>query len=203
MHRGVVGRLADLHFAPTESARANLLQEGVAPERILVTGNTVIDALFETVDRIGHLPPKGPGSVSILMTLHRRDNFGEPARRVCDAIVILLERYPTLELVWPVHPNPNISRTAHEYFDDHPRVRLTEPFGYRRFVEEMLRAHVILSDSGGVQEEAPALGRPVLVLRERTERGEAIDTGGAALIGTERDAVIEAVSRLLEDEARL
>jgi UDP-N-acetylglucosamine 2-epimerase (non-hydrolysing) len=201
MHRVVVGRLADLHFAPTDAARDNLLREGVDAARVVMTGNTVIDSLLDTVDRIGDPGPPDPGAVYILMTLHRRDNFGAPARRVCDALRILLDRYPTLHLVWPVHPNPNVSEIAREHFADHPRVLLAEPFGYRRFVEEMLRARIILSDSGGVQEEAPALGRPVLVLRERTERGEAIETGGAALIGTERDAVIEAVTGLLEDEA--
>ena len=201
MHRVVVGRLADLHFAPTEAARDNLLREGVSAERVILTGNTVIDALLEMVGRIGESQPGDPGSTYILMTLHRRDNFGAPARRVCDALRVLLERYPSLHLVWPVHPNPNISEIAREYFSDHPRVMLAQPFGYRRFVEEMLRARIILSDSGGVQEEAPALGRPVLVLRETTERGEAIETGGAALIGTERDAIIDAVASLIEDRA--
>jgi UDP-N-acetylglucosamine 2-epimerase (non-hydrolysing) len=201
MHRVVVGQLADLHFAPTEAARDNLLREGVYADRVIVTGNTVIDSLLDTVERIGDPPPGDPGAVYILMTLHRRDNFGTPARRVCDALRVLLERYPALHLVWPVHPNPNISEIAHEYFSHHPRVLLAEPFGYRRFVEEMLRARIILSDSGGVQEEAPALGRPVLVLRETTERGEAIETGSAALIGTQPDAIIEAVARLLEDGA--
>lgn len=200
MHRVVVGRLADLHFAPTGSARDNLLREGVDPSRVVVTGNTVIDALLEMVGRIGAGRPTTDGAIHILMTLHRRDNFGPPARRVCDALRILLERYPSLHLVWPVHPNPNISEIAQEYFADHPRVSLAQPFGYRRFVEEMLRARIILSDSGGVQEEAPALGRPVLVLRETTERGEAIETGGAALIGTQRDAVVDAVVRLLDDD---
>ena len=201
MHRVVVGQLADLHFAPTNAARDNLLREGIRPERVIITGNTVIDALLEMVGRIGPSPIDESGSTYILMTLHRRDNFGEPARRVCDALGVLLAKYPSLHLVWPVHPNPNIHDIAHEYFSDHPRVLLAKPFGYRRFVEEMLRARIILSDSGGVQEEAPALGRPVLVLRERTERGEAIETGGAALVGTERDAVVDAVARLLEDKA--
>ena len=202
MHRVVVGRLADLHFAPTEAARDNLLREGVSAERVILTGNTVIDALLDMVGRIGDAQPVDTGSTYVLMTLHRRDNFGAPARRVCDALRVLLERYPSLHLVWPVHPNPNISEIAREYFSDHPRVMLAQPFGYRRFVEEMLRARIILSDSGGVQEEAPALGRPVLVLRETTERGEAIETGGAALIGTDTDAVIHAVASLLEDDAR-
>jgi UDP-N-acetylglucosamine 2-epimerase (non-hydrolysing) len=200
MHRVVVGQLADLHFAPTSAAHDNLLREGVRPERVIITGNTVIDALLEMVGRIGPASFDEADSTYILMTLHRRDNFGEPARRVCEALGILLAKYPSLHLVWPVHPNPNIHDIAHEYFSDHPRVLLAEPFGYRRFVEEMLRARLILSDSGGVQEEAPALGRPVLVLRETTERGEALKTGGAQLIGTGRDAVIDAVTRLLEDE---
>ena len=172
MHRVVVGQLADVHFAPTVAARDNLLREGVPPHRIVITGNTVIDALLEMAERIGPTGADTSGATNILMTLHRRDNFGEPVRRICEALDILLTRFPSLHLVWPVHPNPSIHGVAHQYFDGHPRVRLEEPFGYRRFIEEMLRARLILSDSGASRKRPRARTARARPARDhRAQRG--------------------------------
>ena len=196
MHRVVVGS-SRTFTSRRPSPRGTTWCERFDPPRVVITGNTVIDALMEMVERIGPMGSDTSGATHILMTLHRRDNFGQPGERVCDALGVLLERFPSLHLVWPVHPNPSIYDVAHEWFADHPRVRSTSRSGIGGSSRRCCRARLILSDSGGVQEEAPALGRPVLVLRGTTERGEAIETGRAALIGTDRDAVVDAVAHLL------
>ena len=205
INRRLASVLADLHFAPTESSRANLLAEHTPSERVLVTGNTVIDALlwaaensrlspqFAWVDKID-----GP---LILVTAHRRENWGAPLRDACLGMVDLLERVPTAHLLYAVHRNPVVRETAQEILGAHPRVRLIEPPDYFDFVQLMKRATLILTDSGGIQEEAPSLGVPVLVLRDTTERPEAVDAGVARLVGTDRSLIATLGAQLLTDPA--
>jgi UDP-N-acetylglucosamine 2-epimerase (non-hydrolysing) len=200
-NRVVASTVAELHFAPTASARANLLREGVAEERILVTGNTVIDALLETAGRVAGADSGADGRRTILVTAHRRENFGEPIRRICEAVRRLLETHEDIAVVWPVHPNPNVADVITGAFAEHPRVRLSAPFDYEQFVAHLKSAFLVLTDSGGVQEEAPALGKPVLVLREDTERPEAVEHGCAALVGTDVERIVSRATRLLADPA--
>ena len=201
-NRIVAGRVTRLHFAPTESARRNLLNEKVDPATVLVTGNTVIDALLHVTARNPE-PPMAldPERRLILVTVHRRENFGEPLAGICDAIEAIVEGDPTVEVLWPVHPNPNVSGVVRARFATHPRIRLVDPLDYLGFAASMNRAFLVLTDSGGVQEEAPALAKPVLVLRSTTERPEAVDTGVARLIGTDTATIIDETRRLLNDEA--
>jgi UDP-N-acetylglucosamine 2-epimerase (non-hydrolysing) len=202
MNRVIAGRLAKWHFAPTESSRQNLLREGVADADIVVTGNTVIDALLSVVNRDVELPVElDQNKRLILVTAHRRENFGEPFERVCRALLTLLERNPDVQVLYPVHPNPNVHETAHRLLGEHPRVVLCDPLDYLPFVAAMKRAYLILSDSGGVQEEAPALGKPVLVLRHETERPEAVQEGVVKLVGTDFDVIVAEAQRLLDDES--
>jgi UDP-N-acetylglucosamine 2-epimerase (non-hydrolysing) len=199
-NRIVAGRTAALNFAPTEGARQALLREGIAEDTIHVTGNTVIDALLDVAARSGGPPFDLPtGGRVMLMTMHRRENFGAPAAGVLHAVRDLCAAFPDLTVVYPVHPNPNIRGPAEEALGSHPQVRLSPPLDYQALVAVMRRATLVLTDSGGLQEEAPALGKPVLVLRTETERPEAVHLGVARLIGTERGRVVEEVSRLLRD----
>ena len=200
-NRLVASRIAHLHFAPTESARQHLLNEGVEAGDILVTGNTVIDALHMVAARDLALPIEIDESRRlVLVTVHRRENFGAPLQGICDALRTLVEEHPDVELLWPVHPNPNVTGIAHATLGAHPRIHLVKPQPYSAFVAAMKRAHLILSDSGGVQEEAPALARPVLVLRRETERPEAIAAGVVRLIGTDREAILHHARELLGNE---
>jgi UDP-N-acetylglucosamine 2-epimerase (non-hydrolysing) len=205
MYRRMTAVLADLHFAPTETARAALEREGIPRERITVTGNTVIDALL-WVSRRDEPPADArvqsllarPGR-RVLLTTHRRENWGDPQRRIFLAVRDLLERFPDLDVIFPVHPNPVVRRPAEEILGSHPRAHLFEPFDYATVVRCMKAATVILTDSGGIQEEAPALGRPVLVLRETTERPESLRAGTARLVGTDREKIAAAAATLLTD----
>jgi UDP-N-acetylglucosamine 2-epimerase (non-hydrolysing) len=202
MNRAVAGRLARWHFAPTESSRRNLLREGFTDDEIFVTGNTVIDALLSIADTQPEIGVALDDSKRlILVTAHRRENFGRPFREVCRAIRELAVRYRDVQILYPVHPNPNVRDVAYEMLKDHPRIILCEPLDYLPFVGAMRRAHLILSDSGGVQEEAPALGKPVLVLRRETERPEAVDAGVVKLVGPDFDNIVSQASRLLDDES--
>ncbi len=204
-NRRLAGVLTALHFAPTASSRDNLLKENVPAETIFVTGNTVIDALLYAA-RPRPLPAElawadeesGP---LILVTAHRRENWGEPMRQACLGMRDLLERVPDARLVYAVHRNPVVRETAQSVLGDHPRVRLIEPPDYFDFVQLLKRARLILTDSGGIQEEAPSLGVPVLVLRDTTERPEAVEAGVAKLIGPVRAAILEEGARLLTDPA--
>jgi UDP-N-acetylglucosamine 2-epimerase (non-hydrolysing) len=199
VYRRLTSVIADYHFAPTEVARRNLLVENVAPETIWVTGNTAIDALLLTLKKAAPTEAPCDSSPMLLLTTHRRENHGEPMRRICGAILILLERFPQLRVVCPLHLSPRVRQVVCPMLGSHPRVRLVEPLGYEPFVLAMNSAHIILSDSGGVQEEAPALGKPVLVLRNTTERPEAVEAGTARLVGTEIDAIVSACEQLLTD----
>ena len=201
MNRRLTGSLADLHFAPTDTAKKNLLREGVAPEKIFVTGNTVIDALYKTVREDFHFPEFNfDGKRVILVTTHRRENLGEPMRQVYKALKALVEDFSDVEIIFPVHKNPRVREVVNEELGGLERVCLIDPLDYEPFANLMNRATLILTDSGGVQEEAPALGKPVLVLRDTTERPEALDAGTVKLIGTNQAKVYGAAKLLLTDE---
>ncbi len=199
-NRLVAGKLAALHFAPTEGARRQLLSEGVAPDTVVMTGNTVIDALYWMAERSKPLDcGLDPAKRLILATVHRRENFGQPINDICRAFLTLVEANPDVELMWPVHPNPNVTAVARSLLAGHPRIHLVAPLRYSAFVTAMKQATLILSDSGGVQEEAPALGKPVLVLRRETERPDAIEAGVARLIGTDYQTIVSEAQALLTD----
>lgn len=199
MNRQLLSRLATHHFAPTEENRRNLIAEGIDAERIDVTGNTVIDALerIAASDSTG-----GRKRHHLLLTTHRRENLGAPQRRIFEAIARILAEEPEVTITYPLHPNPQIRVLAEEVLPNDPRLQIIDPLDYILFVQEMNRAGIILTDSGGVQEEAPALGVPVLVLRETTERGEAIASGAAVQVGTDPDRIVRTVRGLLRDDAR-
>ena len=205
INRQLTTRLTDLHFAPTSWAEQNLLKEGVKKEGIFVTGNTVIDALLMIVDPGYQFKEEPLRTIDfarrrvILLTSHRRENFGEPMKQVFSACRQLVEKNPDVELVYPVHPNPNVRKAVQEVLAGTERVHLIEPMEYRPFVQLMNKCYLILTDSGGVQEEAPTLGKPVLVLRKTTERPEAVDAGTAKLVGTDRDVIFREAQRLLSD----
>jgi UDP-N-acetylglucosamine 2-epimerase (non-hydrolysing) len=200
-NRVIAGKLARWHFAPTESSRENLIKEGIRNADITVTGNTVIDALLMTAARDLKLDiDLDPGKRMVLVTSHRRENFGEPFRNICRALRTLAETNPHIQFLYPVHPNPNIKDTAYEYLQMLPNFHLCPPLDYAPFIAAMKRSHIILTDSGGVQEEAPALGKPVLVLREETERPEAVEEGVVKLVGSNYDRIVQETQKLLDDE---
>lgn len=199
-NRLMASRLARWHFAPTDGAVANLVAEGVDRAAITLTGNTVIDALLAVSARQPTLDVKlAPGARMILVTAHRRENFGAPIVAICTALKLLAERNADLQFLYPVHPNPNVREVAYGMLADCPNIVLCDPLDYASFVAAMQRAYLIISDSGGVQEEAPALGRPVLVLREDTERPEAVACGVVKLVGTDTQHLVEQVQLLLDD----
>jgi UDP-N-acetylglucosamine 2-epimerase (non-hydrolysing) len=198
MNRLVAARMARWHFAPTQQAARNLIREGIEPHQVLVTGNTVIDALLQVAAQCRDAPVV-PSLRMVLVTAHRRENFGAPFLEICRAIRHLAKTRRDLQFLYPVHPNPNVKRVAHQLLGGHPRIRLVEPLDYLQFVAAMKRAHFILTDSGGVQEEAPALGKPVLVLRDETERPEAVGVGVVKLVGTNFERIVGESTRLLDD----
>jgi UDP-N-acetylglucosamine 2-epimerase (non-hydrolysing) len=202
-NRVLAGALARLHFAPTPCACDNLLRESVPRERIFVVGNTCIDSLLEMRRLRPSLEvPIGDDGRVVLVTAHRRESFGEPIRVICDAVLELAERNPDLKFLWPVHPNPNVQPVVQSQLGEHRRIFLTPSLPYDQFVAAMERSTLILTDSGGVQEEAPALGRPVLVLRAKSERLEAVRAGVTELVGTDRRRIVSEVERLLNDRDR-
>lgn len=203
MNRRIVGALADIHFAPTASARDNLLSEGVREGSVHVTGNTSIDALLTAMEKLG-IPAGGliarPGRRKVLVTAHRRESFGRGLENICLALKDLALKYPGLDIVFPVHPNPNVRMPVTEMLSGIGNVALTDPLEYLQFIRLMSESYMVLTDSGGVQEEAPSLGKPVLVLREVTERPEAVEAGTVMVVGTKRRGIVDAASRLLDDE---
>ena len=223
MNRQLTGRIAEYDFAPTPLSRRNLEQEGVRPEKISVTGNTVIDALYMVVDKIKNdaalrarledelrsagydVARLGAGRRLVLITGHRRENFGEGFISMCRAIKTLTEKYPDTDFVYPMHLNPNVRRPIHEVFGDNltglGNMFFIEPLEYLSFVFVMERSFIVLTDSGGIQEEAPGLGKPVLVMRDTTERPEAVDAGTVKLVGTDYGRIVGETSRLLDDSA--
>ncbi len=208
MNRVLASRLADLHFAATDWAAGNLLREGVPSESIQVTGNTGIDAVLSIFEGLqsGRLPglslPLDSGKKLIVVTAHRRENFGEAFVRICEALSVLAHR-DDVQIVWPVHLNPNVQQTVHKVIGVKSNVLLLEPVDYVPFVDLMRRAYLLITDSGGVQEEGPSLGKPILVLREKTERPEAVHAGTVKLVGTDRDAIVSEATRLLDDHGRV
>lgn len=223
MNRQLTGRMATWHFAPTPLSRQNLLAENVAESQITVTGNTVIDALYWVVDKIkndaslsqqldAELQRAGydverlsGGRKLVLITGHRRENFGDGFIHMCTAIKDLTQRYPQVDFVYPMHLNPNVRKPIHEVFGQDlsglGNMFFIEPLEYLSFVHLMEKSHIVLTDSGGIQEEAPGLGKPVLVMRDTTERPEALTAGTVKLVGTDYDKIVSAVSTLLDDEA--
>lgn len=209
VNRRVAGVTADLHFAPTERARQNLLREGIDPVSIVVTGNPVIDALHyvaalpepdsvrDLIERL-HLESAGPARSLVLVTAHRRENFGPPLDQICAALKDLAAR-GDVEVVYPVHLNPSVHVTVERLLGGVPHITLLPPLDYLPLVHLMRRARLILTDSGGIQEEAPAFGIPVLVLREVTERPEGIEAGTLQLVGTNRERIVASASQLLDD----
>jgi len=204
--RKLTGAIADLHFAATPRNRDNLLAEGVAADRILVTGNTVIDALLWVRNKVrsskasyAELRDVDVAKRLVLVTGHRRENFGSPLVDICTALKRLAERNPDIEIVYPVHRNPNVMSPVQRILSGLPNVKLIDPLPYEAFVYLMDKCYCIISDSGGVQEEAPSLGKPVLVTREITERQEAVEAGTATLVGSRPEAIIAETERLLND----
>lgn len=205
VNRSLTACVADLHFAPTGQARSNLLREGILDRDIVVTGNTVIDALFHTVGRLqdGRAEPSlKPGGRYVLVTTHRRENQGLALHDACRGLRALLAAHVDVTAWVPMHPSPSVRAVLRAELGDHARVLLTEPLGYTEFVDAMHGAALVLTDSGGVQEECAALGKPVLVLREDTERPEAVDAGVAVLVGTAPDRILAVASALLSDPER-
>ncbi len=223
MNRQITGRIATFNFSPTDLSRRNLLSEGVAAEKISVTGNTVIDALYMVVDKIrnnsslseqidrelgnaGYDTGRLDGCRRlVLVTGHRRENFGDGFINICKAIHTLSKKYPEVDFVYPMHLNPNVRRPIHQVFGDdltvYDNLFFIEPLEYLSFVRLMEKSDIVLTDSGGIQEEAPGLGKPVLVMRDTTERPEALSAGTVRLVGTDYDAIVGNVSMLLDSEA--
>jgi UDP-N-acetylglucosamine 2-epimerase (non-hydrolysing) len=206
-NRVLVSRLAALHFPPTSGARENLLKEGVPPERIVTTGNTIVDALLHTVEQVRAKPPTIPGFVPddrrmVLITGHRRENFGASFEAICRAIVELATRFPEVRFVYPVHLNPNVREPVKRILQpaNTANIQLLEPLPYREFISLFQHATLVLSDSGGVQEEAPTLGKPVLLMRDTTERPEAVAAGAVKLVGADFEKIVQETTRLLTDE---
>lgn len=202
INRRLTSPIADYHFAPTDRARDNLLREGIEPHTISVTGNTAIDALLWMLWRVraGSSAPVKSGRL-LLVTAHRRENHGPPLDHICDALLTLLDRFADTRVLLPVHLNPRVQSVVRARLGQHPRIQLVAPLGYEEMVRAIDESYLILTDSGGLQEEAPGLGKPVLVLRETTERPEAIEAGVAMLVGTDADRIVTEASRLLTDPA--
>jgi UDP-N-acetylglucosamine 2-epimerase (non-hydrolysing) len=204
MNRVLTGRLATLHFASTDWAASNLVREGATPESILVTGNTGIDAVLSIRDAIqqGRITPLAPaldaGKKLILVTAHRRESFGAGLLQICQAIAQLAGR-EDVQIVWPVHPNPQVLETVHSMVGDHRNILLLDPLNYLSFVNLMSQAYLLITDSGGIQEEGPSLGKPILVLRDKTERPEAVKAGTVRLVGTNRETIVNEALRLLDN----
>jgi UDP-N-acetylglucosamine 2-epimerase (non-hydrolysing) len=209
INRILTGHIADYHWAPTDKAKENLLKEGVSEDKIFVVQNTVIDALFLALEL---LKKEGDGKYQeffkeidfnkkvVLVTAHRRESFGEPFENICNSVKELSIKYPEVEFVYPVHLNPNVREVVYRILSDIPNVHLIEPLDYPYMVWIMNKAYIVLTDSGGVQEEAPSLGKPVLVLRDVTERQEGVDAGTAKLVGTDKELIISEASKLLDIE---
>jgi UDP-N-acetylglucosamine 2-epimerase (non-hydrolysing) len=199
-NRSVAGKVAHWHFCPTAQARDNLRAEGVPPARLFLTGNTGIDALRLSLARLPGRAEPAQGR-RILLTAHRRENQGERMQAICAAVRALAERFADIHFVVPVHPNPVVKADVERMLANVPRVALTPPLGYAQLIDEMRRCHLILTDSGGIQEEAPFLRKPVLVLRDVTERPEAVELGLARLVGTDTRTIVAAASELLTSAA--
>lgn len=210
INRQITGRIADIHFAPTPTSKNNLLQENIPDETIVVTGNTVIDALLTSVEKVNKEPSdyvqsleaQLAGKEVILITGHRRENHGDGFERICKALKHIAETNPTTQLVYPVHLNPKVQEPVNRILGDISNIHLITPLAYQDFIWLMNRSKLIITDSGGVQEEAPSLGKPVLVMRDTTERPEAVEAGTVILVGTNVDKIITEATSLLTDKER-
>jgi len=207
MNRVLTSRLTDLHFAATEKAAENLRNEGVRPESIGVTGNSGIDAVLYVRDALekGQLrgrewPELDPAKKLIVVTAHRRESFGDGFERICRALALVANR-DDVQVIYPVHPNPNVQHPVNRLLAGHRNIRLIEPLSYVSFVDLMRRAYLLITDSGGIQEEGPSLGKPILVMREKTERPEAVTAGTVKLVGTDERRILEEATKLLENRA--
>ena len=205
INRRLTSNLATLHFAPTQNAKENLLKENVPQKQVFVTGNTVIDALHWSLKKPHKLNNElesflANSKKTLLLTTHRRENFGKPHKEVFKAIKELLRSFNDIQVIFPIHPNPNVRKQAQTFFNDEPGVKLIEPLGYLDFINVMKRCHLILTDSGGVQEEAPSLNKPVLILRESTERPEGVISGCLRLVGTDKNKIFQQAKKLLTSE---
>lgn len=204
MNRTLTGKLASLHFAPTQLNKDNLLQEGISEDNIFITGNTVIDTLLSVADTLQNCPEDLKylepiiNKKFVLITGHRRENFGQGFNDICDALLAISNRYPDCHLIYPVHLNPNVRETVYNKIKDINNIHLIEPLSYLSFVYLMKNCTLILTDSGGVQEEAPSLNKPVLVMRECTERTEALEEKTIQLVGTNTNTIVDAVSKILD-----
>jgi len=204
VNRRVIGCLAALHFAPTRRAADALLREGAPPANVFLTGNTVVDALLWVKERLSPAlreKYQRPGQRLVLVTAHRRESFGEPFRDLCRAFLELLRRNPDLWILYPVHLNPHVQRVVQELLSGHERIQLVDPLPYDELVSAMNASTLILTDSGGIQEEAPSLGKPSLVLREKTERPEAVEAGTSIVVGRDPARIVGEAERLLNDPA--
>ncbi|ALE88460.1 non-hydrolyzing UDP-N-acetylglucosamine 2-epimerase [Pseudomonas versuta] len=211
-NRKLTGALARINFAPTETSKDNLLREGISSDNIVVTGNTVIDALLDVVKRLDQdskllaqaAAPAAfldPTRKLVLVTGHRRESFGDGFERICHALIEVAQQHPEVDIVYPVHLNPNVREPVNRLLNGIRNIYLIAPLDYLPFVHMMTRAHIILTDSGGIQEEAPSLGKPVLVMRETTERPEAVSAGTVKLVGTDTADIVREINRLLIDTA--
>ncbi|CAM2734208.1 UDP-N-acetylglucosamine 2-epimerase (non-hydrolyzing) [Pseudoalteromonas distincta] len=211
-NRKLTGAITKLHFAPTDTSEQNLLNEGVNADDIIVTGNTVIDALLQVVDKVktdeiliktlqAKFPELDESKKLILVTGHRRESFGGGFERICEALAEIATAHPEAQVLYPMHLNPNVREPVNRILKDVKNVQLIEPQDYLPFVYLMSKAHIIVTDSGGVQEEAPSLGKPVLVMRDTTERPEAVAAGTVKLVGTDKNRIIEEVKNLLTNQA--
>lgn len=204
MNRSLTGKLASLHFAPTQLNKSNLLKEGILEKDIFITGNTVIDTLLSVADTLQDCPEDLKSLESIvkekfiLITGHRRENFGQGFNDICDALLTISKKYPKCHLIYPVHLNPNVRETVYNKIKETSNVHLIEPLSYLSFIYLMKKCKLILTDSGGVQEEAPSLNKPVLVMREYTERTEALEEKTIQLVGTNTNTIVDAVSKILD-----
>lgn len=203
INRRIISVLADLHFAPTVTSARHLRREGVPSDRIHVTGNTVVDALQRMTPRLKRVPPPvtpPPGRRLVLVTAHRRESFGVPLENICRALLDLTEKFGDIEIVYPVHPNPRVVEVTNRLLRGRPRFHLLPPLDYLSFLRLVREAYLVVTDSGGLQEEAPAFGKPVLVLRRVTERPEGVRAGAARLVAPERSAIVREASRLLDGD---
>lgn len=211
VNRQIVGRICQYHFAPTEGSKQNLLKENIEEQFILVTGNTVIDALFDSIDKVKQNPSSfikkinaeiGEKKEIVLVTGHRRENHGEGFEKICKALKTIAEKKPEVLIIFPVHLNPKVQDVVFKYLSKTKNIKLIEPLGYPDFIWLMNRSKLIITDSGGVQEEAPSLGKPVIVLRENTERPEAVEAGTVLLVGTNQELIIKEALDLLNNHQR-
>jgi len=203
INRKIIATVASYHFPPTRLSAENLKNEGVPARHVLMTGNTVVDALHFIEPRLDGCPlplELPPGRKMILVTAHRRENFGEPMEHICQALLEIAQKFADVEIVYPVHPNPNVQEKVRQWLSGKERIHLLKPLNYIEFLVLMRRAHLILTDSGGVQEEAPTYKKPVLVMRLVTERPEGVEAGVSAIVGTDQKRIVDEVSLLLQDE---